>query len=542
MSDFDKIFRDKLNEEENFPRMDRNWQRVFSRLPVEPLAPKISWWQWAVAASVAGLVVSNLWFWYDLNRTKQELKTATAQQAQTPNSPTIVYQRDTVFMDKSNGSTIANVPNSPKEKVENASISIKKEVSTARSNRDETAIPFLKENTIASDNTTKVHTPSVFSPNSTVDKPIVQDKNKAAKPDVKNDIVSDMPIVQKEVNNGVLDNKKDNIVDNIAKNKTDIAQNIEDKPVDKPSLNPQNQATKNGDIVENTSQKDIIKDKIAQNNKAESASTPDVQGTKSDINLDKKSIDNQIDTTTKIADTDISKQTEKIAETTISPTISSAEKNDVNTEKVQEDKATKPIIQPIKWRPTFALGAHGLAYLPKNVREIPSSRGFGASFRIGITERLKVDMAFEKAKVEYTFLVPKPTFHHPKDRNRPPSLDVELKEIQGSQTRSQLTVNVNYFLATEKWINPYVSIGYANQRVASQRAKFEYFDKRLNNKITVFEVSDPQSFNNLLNVGFGAEMPIYKGLSLAASAHYQKDFSNKIDDSWLLRGGLRYTF
>jgi opacity protein-like surface antigen len=537
MSDFDKIFRDKLNEEETFPRMDRNWQRVFSRLPAEPVAPKISWWQWAVAASVAGLVASNVWFWYDLNRTKKELKAATALQADAPNVPSIVYQRDTVFVDKNSAGTIANLPNIPVEKDESAPIDNKKDVLSVQ----DKATPIANKNTIASDNRLKNSTPSVFSSNLEKNKSTTQDKNIVAIPVVKKDITSDMPIAQNEVNNAVVENKKDNKVDNIQNVKTDIAQNNETKPLDIPSINTQNQATKNGDVVENTTQKDIIKDKVAENKKDETASNPEAQVAKSDINSDKKNIEKQQDTATKIAAVDAPKKEETISEIIPTPNNTS-EKSTTLTENKQEEMASKPIIQPIKWRPTFAVGVHGLAYLPKNASETPFSKGFGASFRLGITERLKVDMAYEQTEAHYRFMVLKPRFHHPKDRNRPPSLDIELKEIEGSQTRSQLTINAHYFLTTDKWINPYLSIGYATQRVASQKAKFEYFDRRLNNKITVFEDADPQSFSNLLSLGLGVDKPIYKQFSLAASAHYQKDFSNKIDDSWLLRGGLRYTF
>ncbi len=541
MSDFDKIFRDKLNEEENFPRMDRNWQRVFSRLPAEPVAPKISWWQWAVAASVVGLVASTAWLWYDLDRTKKDLKTATSQQADAPNAPSIVYQRDTVFVDKNSAGTIANLPNNPREKGENAPIFTKKTASTYQTERIDKATN-LKKNIAPFDNKgTKNNAPLVFLPNLEKNKATAQDKNVAVLPVVKNDIATNESITQKEAINGVVENKKNSKVENILSNKMDIAKNNEAKPLDIPSANPQNQAIKNGDVIENTKQKDLAKDIIAASKNDEKATNSVAQEAKSDISSDKKNMDNQPDIATKIASVDISKKEEQITETLPTPNNAS-EKSVTLTENKQEEMAAKPIIQPFKWHPTLALGINGLAYLPKNAREIPYSSGFGASFRLGITERFKLDMAYEQTKAHYRFIVPKPRFHHPKDRNRPPSLDVELKEIEGSQRRNQLSFNLNYFLTTDKWINPYISIGYAAQRVASQKAKFEYYDKRLNNKITIFENADPQTFNKLLNLGLGIDKSIYKQWSLAASAHYQKDLSNEMDDSWLLRGGIRFTF
>jgi opacity protein-like surface antigen len=534
MSDFDKILRDKLNEEETFPRMDKNWQRVFSRLPIEPVAPKITWWQWGVAASVAALIGSSVWFWHELDKTKKELASVTTKQKETvPTAQQVI----TLSSDKNTVAPTSTAPyNANTSKAQQVEMGNKKEIVSPQV-KSETALTSIKKdfkNPLVIEKKKTANTPSVFAPNFDKEQPIVAQKNEVIAPIIKNNMFVATANEQKDV-------ASNNISENKVENKADIVKKAETKPIDVSSTTTDNQTVKSGEIVDNNPLKANAIDKMPNNTNDKTVATNEARTVKTEDSANKKNIENQ-EVTPKIATVTEPIQ-DKIVEKTFASTLENkAKDNVVQVETKQEDMAAKPIIQTIKWHPKFSLGLHALAYVPKNSTEIPSSKGFGASLRVGISERLKVDGSFENSEAHYRFVMPQPRFHHPKEPNQPPSSDIVLKEIEGSQKRSQISLNIDYFVTTNKWINSYISMGYAVQRVASQNAKFEFFDRKTNNKITIFELATPQSFNNLWHIGMGIEKPFNSHWSIAASANYQKDFSNKIDDSWLMRGGVRYTF
>lgn len=527
MSDFDKILRDKLSEEDDFPRMDQNWQKLSARMtpvsaPMPTLRPQLVAWKWAMAATGLLLITSNIWWWFHQKESiNTVVSTPPAQQLPDANtSSTTIYKTDTVYKIvyrdvDSNKATKGDV--FEKAGKDDKKIAGKNTPSVFES-------PSVKkpiEQLVAKPNLDKKQ------PNSDIhfekNKPIAHDKNidKKANNDLKKE---DKPVIQ---DNKGLKNETQPVVSNDKKDDKESVVSSE-KNKEEPLSTPVKEGEKSK-ITEGV--KETPKEVVADNTAIDTAN-------KSPINLTKQ------DTASKIAVT----ETPKVdTATSVSPDKkeNKGENPVVNTpNENKQDMDMTPIIKPFKWKPEFSIGANALAALPIE-KDFSGMKGGGISLGMKISDHLRVDIAGSTGDLRYKIKEHKPRLHIPKDpRNRPGGpvpTDVELREIEGHQKRKQAALVLTYLFNSKGWLTPKLELGYAIQRIANQTAKFEFRDLRTGNELYSVEKLEPQTFKNLWHVGAGFEKS-FGNFTADITATYQKDFSDKSVDMLVLRGGLRYNF
>ena len=527
MNEFDKIVRDKLNEEEDFPRMDQNWQKLSARMvaanaPPTP-HPQLVAWKWAMAATGLLLVTSNIWWWFHQKETAGTVVSAPnieLKKADEPVQTTTIYKTDTVIkivyrdvqstkaqketvVPKSNGSYDKivgnNTPSVSKPNLDNKQPVINPQV--------EKNTPIVHGNTIdtkAHNDLKKAETP-VFQDNKTV-------KNET------------QPVVSTE--------KKENKIESVSIEKKE--ESVAGVSSENNKKTPLNTLEKEGENVQKS-----------QNTeggvKAEQA-VSSVENSKVDATNKTTSPTTKQDSDNKIAVADTPKETK--TETVISPN-KKVEDTDKTLVDADENKATPPpIIKPLKWKPIFSIGANAIIAFPAE-RELSALKGGGITVGLKLNDRFRADIAGSSGELDYNLRVHKPHWHIPLDpRDKPlggPPRDAELREIRGHQIRKQAALSLTYLFQSKGWLTPKLELGYAIQRIAIQTARFEFRDRLTGTDLSSTEMSAAQTFKNLWSVGVGAEKSFGK-FTADVTAAYQKDLSDKSVDMFVLRGGLRYSF
>lgn len=545
MSDFDKILRDKLSEEDDFPRMDQNWQKLSARMtpvsaPTPTLHPQLVAWKWAMAATGLLLVTSNIWWWFHQKESSATVvATPNVQQLPNANTPTTkVYKTDTVYkiVYRDIDSNKAQKGRSF-EKTEDAPEKLGNKNNSSRFSHDKPVLqsPNVKKSTeqlVAKPNLDKKQ------PNSDIkfDKntPIAHDNNidKKDNKDLKKD---NKPVIQ---DNKVLKNDAQPVVSNEKKKDKESVVSSE-KNKEEPLKTP----VKEGEKPLNTAPWESLREGGVKDNQ------PVVDAEKNIKDAPNKENITPIkqDTASKIAIGEIPKDTKVDTATSVSP-IKKENKGEnpvVNTpDETKQDMERAPIVKPFKWKPEFSIGANALAALPIG-KDFSGMKGGGISLGLKISDHFRVDIAGSTGELRYKIKEHKPRLHIPKDpRHRPGGpvpTDVELREIEGFQKRKQVALSLTYLFNSKGWLTPKLELGYAIQRIANQTAKFEFRDPRTAKELYSVEKLEPQTFKNLWHVGAGVEKS-FGNFTADLTTTYQKDFSDKSVDMLVLRGGLRYSF
>jgi hypothetical protein len=582
MSDFDKIFRDKLNEEDNFPRMEQNWQKLSAQMAAAnaPNAksvpfphPQLTAWKWAVAATGLLLVASNIWWWLHQNGTTPLVSAPVVEQ--NSSDATTILKNDTIYKivyrdaEPNKGENKDNLPKSNKalDKIAgNATPSVSEPFSTKKQAEQLAPKQNLADKTPVFNTPIEKNTPIVEAnklgkkediPLNSTSIPV---ENKAAKNEKtpivsseKTDVKKDFSIEKKEIVSATVlaenDKKEVSKTPTSSEKKQDInapvlventknellktgetgsetprnAQNIE------PKRNPESIGTEGGVKNENGNS-------IAENTKNEAVEKPNTATTKQEKEAT-------------IAATETPKKA-KIED----KIEGNNDKKDENTSKTLAESTTEnkldvsspapPIVKPLKWKPIFSLGVNALVALPAE-RDLSALKAVGATLGVKINDHFRADIAGFSGKMDYELKIHKPRWNIPKDpRNKPvggPPRDSELREIKGRQVRQQVSLSLTYLFKPKGWLTPKMEVTYATQRIANQSARFEFRDPRTGSAITLTELSTPKTFKNLWNLGFGVEKTLghFTG---DITASFQKDFSDESVDMMVLRGGMRYSF
>jgi hypothetical protein len=540
MNEFDKIVRDKLNEEDDFPRMDANWQKLAARMA--PVAtpklvphPQLVAWKWAVAATGLLLVSSNIWWWFHQKEANNTIVSAptTHQSNDAHINVNTVTKTDTVY---------------------------KIVYRDAASNGPQKSTN-LPQKSNATEMWVEKNTPSVSKPNFVekqaelpTNKPIIQPKTLKNEPqnlvamgkiDNKTNPISTQ---NKEnprtiVSNEKIDNKANPIStektegksNSVSMGKTDTKKSVVSTENNKPE--PLKTAEKMGEKSQNTLSKEANTVGIKETPKE--AVVAENKENKTPISTTEKPVD------TKIAAVETPKETKP--ETGISP-----DKKPENTAKptitastdTKQDMELAPIIKPLKWKPSFSIGVSAMMASPTE-REGSTLKGGGITLGLKLNEHFRADIAANMGELDYHLREHKPHWKIPNDpRDKPvggPPQGSELREIRGHQIRKQVALSLTYLFTSKGWFTPKLELGYVVQRIANQSAKFDFRDPSTGTDLSLTEISAQQTFKNLWNIGLGVEKTFGK-FNADVTMAFQKDFSDKSVDMLVLRGGLRYNF
>jgi hypothetical protein len=529
MNEFDKIVRDKLNEEDDFPRLDANWQKLAARMTpaVTPKLvphPQLVAWKWAVAATGLLLVSSNIWWWFHQKEAATTLGSASVNQpsndAQTIVKTDTVYKivyRDAAANVTQKSTTLPPKSNAAERWVEKNTPSVSKPIFNEKQAEQPIKKSLIQPKSLKNEPQPFVLTGKLENKTN----PISVENNENPRA-----IVS----IEKAENkaNPISVEKPNAIVNGVSKEKTDTKESIVSTENNK--TEPLKMAEKVGEKPQNT---EGVKETqnvtvVVENNVNK---TP-------------------ISTTEQPTDTKIA-AAEKPKETKLEAIISPDKKPEntaqplVNTStETKQDMELTPIIKPLKWKPTFSIGVSAMMASPTE-KELSALKGGGITLGMTLNDYFRADIAANMGELDYNLRVHKPHWKIPNDpRNKPvggPPQGAELREIRGHQIRKQVALSLTYLLTSKGWLTPKMELGYVVQRIANQSAKFDFRDPSTGTNLSLTEISAQQTFKNLWNIGLGAEKTFGKFTADVTMA-FQKDLSDKSVDMMVLKGGLRYRF
>jgi hypothetical protein len=614
MSDFDKIFRDRLNEEDDFPRMEQNWQKLSAKMgtanapdaksvPLKP-HPQLVAWKWAVAATGLLLVSSNIWWWLHQNGQTTLVSSPTIEQkatddiapiAKTDTVYKIVY-RDAELNKGENKGDLAKSGKVVEKTVEKTppltlpsssrpsgtvskSFLHKKQAEQLVSKQNlagKTPVfnaPIEKNTPIAEAHKVgkKENTP-LNSTSSPVENKAAKNEKTSMASSEKTEVKKDFPNEKKEVVSATVlsENDKKEVLKTPAtseKNEggsaTVLVENGKKEVLKTPSSSEKNESGSATVLSENTKNEPLKTGENVQN--IEPKRNPESIGTEGGVKTTEavSSVENtqkegtekpnnpatKQDNTNKIATAETPKEDKK--------TVESPEKKGKNAENTgkaiadnvidtKQDMAAPapPIVKPLKAKPIFSIGAYALVAFPAE-KDLSALKAAGATLGIKINDHFRADISGFSGEMDYKVKMHKPHWHIPGDpRNKPIGglpRETELREIRGRQVRQQVAMSLTYLFKSKGWLTPKVELGYAVQRIANQSAKFEFREPVTGREIHTTELSAPQTFKNLWNIGFGVEKS-FGHFTGDITAAFQKDLSDKSVDMMVLRGGVRYSF
>jgi hypothetical protein len=497
MSDFDKRLSDMMNEEEHFPNMQQNWERLSPHLqPPQPLKTSYLQKPWfiGIAASVGVLAVSAMSYFLlkknQENKALQNEVTILKNKTQDVDNKTITHNNNAIIDKESNPlnaskNSVSSSENFDKKEVLDKLSSVPKTDNTIKNN---SIVPQKAGVTGNKNNVGKaIQTPLQSK------KIIAQNKNfKKIGPSVfldKKEVLAEKQVIEKT---------------NIVQNQTPMpSKNLDNNSIIVPSENKENSSAT---ILNN-------------------ANTP-IQNSETAA-------------ATAIKKTDLAISPLKII---LKPTIVNIANRPLSMEGVLMQSPV--MIRSTPRTKRFAIGVQAFASMGENEgreRRGPALNGLGLIASYDLTRNFEVMASVDLGGMRYDFRegpkgnrIPKEPTDRPKDHPR-------LKGVSGKQDRQQFSIGLKYKLPLNTILIPSVNIGYDLQRLGKQNCRFDFVNDTTKTEVTVQQVVAPQISKNLWHLGAGVEANIYS-FNLSLSAQYQKDFSINNDNRVILRAGIKYRF
>jgi Outer membrane protein beta-barrel domain len=498
MSDFDKRLSNMMNEEEHFPNMQQNWERLSPHLqPPQPLKTSYLQKPWfiGIAASVGVLAVSAMsYFLFKTNQENKALQnevTILKNKTQNIDNKTITHNDNKSIEEKN------NPVNAPKNSVSSSENLDKKEVSDKDINEKEANKGIANE--VISSRKVGANEPKRIASNN-VKTPFSQNKS-----------IIQKEKIQKEGPSVFLE-KKEVLVEKQGVEKANIVQNETPMSSTKSENNPMIAPSEN---KENSSTATITKvnEPIIKNETATVTSTPKADFAVSPLGI------------------------------VLKPTLVNPTKGPLSMEGLLMQK---PVIMHTTPRTgKFAVGLQTFVSLGENEgrdRRGPALMGYGIIASYELTRNFEVMASLDLGDMRYEFKDRGPrggrTPEEPKEK---PKDHPRLKEAKGKQDRQQFSIGLKYKIPTNTIFTPFMNVGYDVQRLGRQTCNFNYVNDTTKTEESVTQVIDSQIAKNLWHLGAGLEARIYS-FTVDVSAQYQKDFSINNDNRVVIRGGIKYRF
>jgi hypothetical protein len=500
MSDFDKRLSDMMNEEEHFPNMQQNWERLSPHLqPPQPLKTSYLQKPWfiGIAASVGVLAVSAMS--YFLIKTNQENKvlqyevTILKNETQNIDNKTITHNNNNIIDNESNPLNASKNSVSSSEKLDKKEVLDKlSSIPKAENTTNNNPVSPQKISVAGNKNNVEKAIPTPLQ----VDTIITQNKNsEKIGPSVfldKKAILAEKQVIEKT---------------KIVQNQTPMpSKNLDNNSIIVPSENKENKENSSATILNNA-------DALIQNSETAAA--------------------------TVIKKTDLAISPLKII---LKQTIVNIANKPLSMEGVLMQSPV--MIRSTPRTKRFAIGVQAFASMGENEgreRRGPALNGLGLIASYDLTRNFEVMASVDLGGMRYDFRegpkgnrIPKEPTDRPKDHPR-------LKGVSGKQDRQQFSIGLKYKLPLNTILIPSVNIGYDLQRLGKQNCRFDFVNDTTKTEVTVQQVVAPQISKNLWHLGAGVEANIYS-FNLSLSAQYQKDFSINNDNRVILRAGIKYRF
>lgn len=532
MSDFDKFFKDKLEEEQSFPRRSKNWKSVSKRLDAFDAGGHMghSYLKyWKIAAVAASLTIGVLaWKVADLHQDKKELqhqlneiasvqsKSETAppeSEAQRLTSETPITANEPV---KDDAKAMEGNPEIQTEKQDNGAERFKKEsdggrvVSERKTVRNQTSDPKTPEQRMQRSQSDAVATNTAKAPQQTTEKPV---NNPAAQ-------------------------KSDNIAENAPT--TVQAPDVNSENAEKPAVSETTQ--KPDDAVTNSISQQDNTSTIAQTSTSDSAqqqpaSTPETKNTVG------------IPTPANGQDS---------ASVVKAPATQPLQSVENQQEKTADAAPKEEILKPARTYDRLKAGAQFVLGSPVPAEtgvSLLKGQGITAAFRFWNNFSMTASADWVRFDINTTKFVQRFHPHHPEPgpgHGWPggPGQQDELKlvQVEGTQRQRQLSLGLEYAIPVRFWVRPTVQIAHTWVNVEPQLLSFKFEEEHQGGpggghdepKYFV-EKTDRQRLTKIWRAGFAFQRDTPRWV-FSVGADYVKDFSSSdaLFNSVQLKAGLQY--
>jgi hypothetical protein len=500
MSDFDKRLSNMMNEEEHFPNMQKNWEKLAPHLhPPQPLK-RVSLqkrWLVGIAASVSVLAVSAMS--YFLMKTNQENKALKSEvsilknKTQEIENITITHNNNiSTEKSSSSGNGAENTLSTNGKKVEETTseggLNVNKDIKSNPTSSNKTSVnepkvvvsnsiktPFQQSGVISPDEKTQKETPSVV--------------------EAKKEILKKNEAKTKERRENTVQNESSNAPKNLDNHK--------------PIVPSENQKKDLNNVVNNENEPILSGETVA---------------------------------TTMVKKTNLTVSPLGIL---LKPAFSNSTAAPLSIENALMLNPAIMRSQPRSGR--LAIGVQTFVSLGDDEgrdRRGPALSGFGLVASYDLTRNFEIMASADFGGMRYDFRDGGPKGNRiPKEPNfnqRPPN-HTRLKRVSGNQERQQFSIGLKFKIPTNTFLTPSFNVGYDLQRLGKQSCRFDFVNDITNTEVPVTQVLAPQISNNLWHAGIGLEAKV-SSFIIGVSAEYQKDFSINNDNRVILRGGVKYHF
>lgn len=506
MSDFDNFFREKLEEEQSFPRRNRSWKSVSKRLDAFDAGGHIGhsvlrYWQ--VAAVAASLTVGVLvWKVVELGQDKKELQQELSEVRSRPSEVAENSPKSEVVSPKSGEERIDPIVSGrqPEVNKENQQVlSRKPEVDPAKP-----AVAVTKRET-----------------NRRESKADTTKSDMAAQaPDTVH------PAIQPEQANSGISAAPEN------KQKPPLAP-LPDAP------NPSENTSANG-TLKNDTVAVITQMPVSDSARQTPVLTPEMK----DMAVD-------------------------AIHPPIPDSISVNKENPGKTENILEEQPEKPVVaskpedqpRPVRTYDRVRAGAQiigGFAIPGEKGVSMLQGQGITAAWRFwkdfsltGSADWLRFDLKTSK-------FVPRFHPHHPHPYPGPhgpggpggPGPQEELVQVEGTQRQRQLSLGLRYAVPLRFWVRPTLQVAHTWVNIAPQLLRFKFEEQHQGGPVGPGGNHDPRYFvektgaqrlDRVWRLGVGLERETNRW-AFSIGADYVKDFSasDAMFNSVLLKAGLQY--
>lgn len=503
MSDFDKTLRDRLNEEAEFAGMEQNWQSLAARLnPPAPPGGLAGFWRWLLPAALLALLLLNGWFGamlWQLRRENAEIRQSVAAappgQSGTAAPDTVFTSRVIVHTDTV-WRTVYVMPR------------IREAATPGQPVGDEIGSVFSEKTAAAAQNmagkTAQEATPKPGSQSAAGDvsgKTIAQT---AGQTDAKT--ITNQPVAAQQTAAAATNNPAKTPVGtsqpNVADSRT--AQTLTEKEATQTAAlptepRPENPVADAGQSIEKTA--------------------------------------------------DLPKASSKVdSSTAIVPEPPTAEAVPAPEPKPADFDASAGAVPIKKHRKSwlrltdFAVGANYTTGVPL-VKDVKPWQGAGFQVQVNFARDFRLNLTADWTKLNYSGPNFDTRLNFPKPPDKPggPGGPERFDRVEVVQKRHQTGLRIEYLFPVTGGLQPFLSAGYAWQRVAAQDAKYYKREPHGGGETVEMRTAAPQVFDSNWTVGFGVEWQ-GKHFGVGTSAEFVNNLDKKTLNLPIVRAGVKYKF
>ena len=513
MRDFDKTLRDRLNEEAEFAGMEQNWQSLATRLkpPTPPGGGLAGFWRWLLPAALLALLLLNGWFGatlWQLHRENAEMRQSIAARPQP--GQTVAAAPDTVFTSRvivhsdtvwrtvyvlpKTGEAAAPEPSGSEKAGPGVSEKAPAPAPKLAEQQAQPAVPNASSQPASGIVPGKDATPAAAPGN--------------AKP-IENQAVAAQPATATAVQ---------------------ASKTAEANSTDKPAETAAQPGAVDKPANENSTPKPVNETVALPTEPRTETTIADAPKPPAEKPADRPKASSKIDSTTAIAPEPVPAKPEPAPEPEPKDFDASAGALPVKKYRKSWLRLTD-----------FTVGANYTTGVPL-VKDVKPWTGAGFQVQVNFARDFRLNLTADWTRLNYNGPNFDERLNFPKPPDKPgPGGPQRFDRVEVLQKRQQTGLRVEYLFPVTGGLQPFLSAGYAWQRVAAQDAKYFKREQHGGGEIVEMRMAAPQVFDSNWTVGFGVEWQ-GKHFGVGTSAEFVNNLDKKTLNLPIVRAGVKYKF